>query len=70
MMVGNNMPLTPMLVLTDAEIDSYINYGLRLNERYERTAVKKRARNRREKRRDECQYERYADDWEREGDAY
>ncbi len=67
MMVGNNMPLTPMLVLTDAEIDSYIDYGLRLNERY---AGKKRVRNRRENRRDECQYERYADDWEREGDAY
>lgn len=54
--------LTPMLRMTDAEIDDCIHYGL-----YKMS--KKRSRKReRIYRRDECQYDRYADDWEREGD--
>lgn len=54
--------LTPMLRMTDAEIDACIHYGL-----YE--LPKRRMRKRgREYRREECQYDMYADDWERESD--
>ncbi|MBQ6664160.1 MAG: hypothetical protein IJM68_01095 [Synergistaceae bacterium] len=53
--------LTPMLQKTNAEIDAYLAFGLYgLNRRQARTA--------REYRREECHYDRYADDWEREGD--
>ncbi len=54
--------LTPMLRMTDAEIDECLNYGLyKLSKR----RMRKRSR---EYRRDECQYDRDADGWERESD--
>ena len=54
--------LTPMLRMTDAEIDECLNCGFyKLSKR----RMRKRSR---EYRRDECQYDRYADDWERESD--
>lgn len=59
---GNRNRLTPMLRMTNAEIDSYLNYGLNGFSR-------RRVFNKREIRREECQYERYADDWERGSDA-
>lgn len=58
------MTLTAMLTMTDEEIDRYLDYGLH--------GLAKRHMRKKERvyRRDECQYDRYADDWERESDAY
>ena len=53
--------LTPMLQKTDTEIDAYLSFGLYGLKRQQ-------ARTAREYRREECQYSRYSDDWEREGD--
>lgn len=58
---GYKHRLTPMLRMSDAEIDRHIDYGLS-------GYKKRRFQSKREKRRDECQYDRYADDWERESD--
>ena len=61
---GYKHRLSPILRMTNAEIDRHITYGLsgykdrRFNSR----------RGKREKWREECQYDMYADDWEREGD--
>ena len=55
--------LTPMLRMTDMEIEEMLYAGL-----YGRDKVSLRIKRERNRRRDECQYERYADDWEREGD--
>ncbi|MBQ6971764.1 MAG: hypothetical protein IJP86_05330 [Synergistaceae bacterium] len=52
-----------MLRMTDAEIETMLQAGLTLNSR----RIQSR-RGGREYRRDECQYDRYVDDWEREGD--
>ena len=56
--------LSPMLRMTDAEIDAMLYAGLY----YGSGKTEMRARRERSKRREECQYDRYADDWEREGD--
>ena len=55
--------LTPMLRMTDAEIDACLMHGL-----YGLTRMEKRIHHERKSRREECHYDRYADDWEREGD--
>ena len=55
--------LSPMLRMTDTEIEALLMVGL-----YGRDKTELRLKRERSKRRDECQYERYADDWEREGD--
>ena len=55
--------LTPMLRMTDAEIDGMLYVGL-----YGRDKTALRLKRERDKRREECQYDRYVDDWEREGD--
>lgn len=55
--------LTPMLRMTDAEISAMICVGL-----YGRDGAERRKRLELSRRRDECQYDRYADDWECEGD--
>lgn len=66
--------INPMWSMSDAAIDRMINYGLYgLAGRAVRMSSGKkfriRSRNQqREYRREECQYESYADDWEREGD--
>ena len=61
-MIGSRN-LTPMLKMTDAEIDGMLMFGL-----YGRKGTQLRMRREREYRREECHYDRYADDWEREGD--
>ena len=53
--------LTPMLQKTDTEIDAYLSFGLYGLKRQQ-------ARTAREYQREECHYDRYVDDWEREGD--
>ena len=52
-----------MLRMTDAEIDGMLYVGL-----YGRDKTALRLKRERDKRREECQYDRYVDDWEREGD--
>ena len=45
-------------VLSQREIDELLSYGDK----------ERRRKNARRKRRDECQYDRYVDDWKRESD--
>lgn len=55
--------LSPMLRKSDAELEALMMVGL-----YGRDKIALRVTRERDNRRDECQYERYEDDWEREGD--
>lgn len=55
--------LAPMLRMSNADIEAFLMVGL-----YGLDKAELRGKRERNNRRDECQYEMYGDDWEREGD--